>query len=177
MFSPPENFIKEGLTNFASSTLFGSLGPIAKPLINKVTNIFSEGFDYITGNTQNASSSIGVSSIKQFATGGKPQTGQLFIANEAGPELVGNIGNGGTSVANNNMILESMRKAVYEATHNALVDVFNQTKSIRTSETHFHINENGLSVFDDSTLRQLARVLAPHINGNNVNIADISFSL
>ncbi len=51
-----------------------------------------------------------------FATGGFPDAGQLFIANEsgAGAELVGNIG-GRTAVASNSDILNGIREGVYEA--------------------------------------------------------------
>lgn len=49
-----------------------------------------------------------------FASGGFPDEGQLFIANEAGPELVGTMG-GRTAVANNQEITEGIRQAVYDA--------------------------------------------------------------
>lgn len=50
----------------------------------------------------------------KFATGGFPDEGQMFIAREAGPEMVGTIG-GRTAVANNDQIVESIRAGVYEA--------------------------------------------------------------
>ena len=49
-----------------------------------------------------------------FASGGFPQEGQLFFANEAGPELVGAMG-GRTAVANNDQIVEGIRQGVYDA--------------------------------------------------------------
>ena len=52
------------------------------------------------------------SSITAFANGGYPDTGQLFIANESGAELVGNIG-GRTAVANNDMIVKAIEQASY----------------------------------------------------------------
>ena len=45
-----------------------------------------------------------------FASGGFPDTGELFVAREAGPELVGTIG-GKTAVANNNQIVEGIASA------------------------------------------------------------------
>lgn len=45
-----------------------------------------------------------------FASGGFPDTGELFVAREAGPELVGTI-NGHTAVANNNQIVEGIASA------------------------------------------------------------------
>lgn len=49
-----------------------------------------------------------------FADGGFPTTGQLFFANEAGPEMVGTMG-GRTAVANNEQIVEGIRQGVYDA--------------------------------------------------------------
>lgn len=49
-----------------------------------------------------------------FATGGFPSEGELFVAREAGPEMVGTIG-GRTAVANNDQIVEGIRQGVYEA--------------------------------------------------------------
>ena len=51
---------------------------------------------------------------KQYATGGFPTTGQMFVAREAGPELVGNIGKK-TAVANNEQIVSSVARGVAEA--------------------------------------------------------------
>lgn len=49
-----------------------------------------------------------------FASGGFPDVGQLFVAREQGPELVGRIGNQ-SAVANNNQIIDGIRQGVYEA--------------------------------------------------------------
>lgn len=46
-----------------------------------------------------------------YAGGGFPDAGQLFVANEAGPELVGNIG-GRTAVANSDQITTGIAQAV-----------------------------------------------------------------
>jgi hypothetical protein len=49
-----------------------------------------------------------------FATGGFPDEGQLFVAREAGPEMVGTIG-GRTAVGSNDQIVEGIRQGVYDA--------------------------------------------------------------
>jgi phage-related protein len=49
-----------------------------------------------------------------FATGGFPTAGQMFLAREAGPELVGTIGSR-NAVVNNSQIVESVSKGVYDA--------------------------------------------------------------
>ena len=46
-----------------------------------------------------------------FAAGGFPQEGELFLARESGPELVGKLGNS-TAVANNDQITEGIRQAL-----------------------------------------------------------------
>ena len=57
--------------------------------------------------------------IDWYAQGGYPDAGQLFIANEAGPELVGNIGNK-TAVANKDQITTAIANATYQAMSKAL---------------------------------------------------------
>lgn len=56
-------------------------------------------------------SSGGGSSVSQYASGGFPEPSQLFIAREAGPELVGTIG-ARTAVANNDQIVEGIARGV-----------------------------------------------------------------
>ena len=78
--------------------VFGAGGSISKALSG-----FNAGFTVgITGN--------GGAKIEAEASGGFPDTGELFIAREAGPELVGTI-NGHTAVANNSQIVEGIASA------------------------------------------------------------------
>lgn len=58
-------------------------------------------------------------SVSYYAEGGFPAEGQMFIAREAGPEMVGSIGNR-TAVANNDQIVESVSKGVYQAVVQAM---------------------------------------------------------
>ena len=79
--------------------------------------------------------------IAGFASGGFPDEGQLFIANEAGAEMVGSIG-GRTAVANNDQIVEGIRQGVYEAVmaansngnNNFDVRVFLDSREIKTGQ-------------------------------------------
>lgn len=57
---------------------------------------------------------ISVPEIPQLANGGFVDSGQLFIAREAGAELVGGLG-GRTAVANNEQIVEGIKQGVIEA--------------------------------------------------------------
>lgn len=52
--------------------------------------------------------------IQKLASGGFVQSGQLFVAREAGPELVGSIG-GRTAVANNEQIVAAVSAGVAQA--------------------------------------------------------------
>ena len=62
---------------------------------------------------------VSLGRIKGYADGGFPDVGQMFIANEAGPELVGSIGNR-SAVVNNDQIVESVSKGVYKAVVQAM---------------------------------------------------------
>ena len=57
---------------------------------------------------------IGKVSMSEYAQGGWPSVGDLFIANEAGPEYVASIGNK-TAVANNDQIVEGIQGGVERA--------------------------------------------------------------
>ena len=62
---------------------------------------------------------ISLGRVDFFANGGFPDSGQMFVAREAGPELVGTIGNR-TAVANNNQIIAGIEEAAYRGFMRAL---------------------------------------------------------
>ena len=86
------------------------------------------------------------SKTKAYATGGFPEEGQMFIANERGPELVGNIG-GSTAVVNNQQIVESVSQGVASA----VAGVLTNQKSTSQSAQYLYINgsEFAKAVYDD----------------------------
>lgn len=55
--------------------------------------------------------SVQITPVSAFASGGYPTTGEMFLARESGPELVGRIGNR-TAVANNDQITDGIATAV-----------------------------------------------------------------
>lgn len=57
--------------------------------------------------------------ITAYANGGLPDAGQMFVAREAGPEMVGTIG-GHTAVMNNDQIVASVSAGVYQAVVSAM---------------------------------------------------------
>ena len=83
--------------------------------------------------------------IQKRASGGFVDEGQLFIAREAGAEMVGTIG-GHTAVANNDQIVEGIRQGVFEAVmaansngnNDVSVKVYLDSREIRTGQNRIN---------------------------------------
>lgn len=75
--------------------------------------------------------------IDLWAGGGFPPTGQLFIAREAGAELVGNIG-GRTAVANNEQIVAGIATGVRDA-NSGVIDAINTLIEV-VAEKEMNVN-------------------------------------
>ena len=73
----------------------------------------------ITGSFSLSPPSIPKISVKWYGEGGLPDVGELFVAREAGPELVGSIG-GRTAVANNDQIVTAVSEGVAKAVSKVL---------------------------------------------------------
>ena len=80
--------------------------------------------------------------IKRYAAGGVPNVGQLFWANEAGPELVGTLG-GHTAVMNNDQIVASVSDGVARAVASVL-------GSNRGGNQPIQITLDGKVIFDST---------------------------
>ena len=97
-----------GLINTVSSYFGGpQFGMISLPRINYSpagTTVNSRGASHYSG---------------KFATGGFPDEGQMFIAREAGPEMVGTVG-GRTAVATNADIVAAIEGGVFRAVSSAM---------------------------------------------------------
>lgn len=81
-------------------------------MIQAVIDKVNEAIESIN-HLNSMSISVGGGGIPGFAAGGFPTTGSLFVANEAGPELVGTV-NGRTAVANHGEIT-GIKDAVYQS--------------------------------------------------------------
>lgn len=99
-----------GLLDGLSSMVSG-IASWAGGVWNSITGIFSGG---TAAQASYSISTVPGRSIQQYATGGFPEYGQLFIANEDAPELVGNIGRQ-TAVANTQQIVQGIAAGVAEA--------------------------------------------------------------
>ena len=71
--------------------------------------------------------------IPKFAEGGLVNEGQMFIAREAGPELVGSIGSR-TAVANNDQIVDAVSQGVYRAVVQAMAQSGDQTVEAKVND-------------------------------------------
>lgn len=74
----------------------------------------SKGIANIMSQVGKNTKSVGSIYVKPYALGGFPDMGQMFIARESGPELVGNIG-GRTAVVNNDQIVQAVSVGVANA--------------------------------------------------------------
>ncbi len=106
------NGLIKGLNNVVSIPFKG-----INTAINKIKSIEIAGLSPFSG-----LQTISVPEIPQLAEGGFPKSGQLFIAREAGAEMVGNIG-GRTAVANNDQIVNG----IYEGVKAAMRDAINNS--------------------------------------------------
>lgn len=75
--------------------------------------------------------------IPAYAGGGFPPVGQLFIARENGPEMVGDIG-GRTAVANNDQIIEGIAGGVRDGNEEVINAIYAMTQQLINA-----IRENG----------------------------------
>lgn len=89
---------------------------------NAITKIVTTLNKFITAINKLPGIEVSLIPVPKFAEGGFPMQGQMFVAREAGPELVGTIG-GRTAVANNDQIVEGISAGVEwaNAKQNALL--------------------------------------------------------
>ncbi len=111
---------------------------------------------------KNVIKTISVPQIPLLAQGGFPEMGQMFIAREAGAELVGNIG-GRTAVMNNDQIVESVSTGVYQAVLAALGG-----NTDEGGETNIVINLDGEKIYENQ--QRIARG-----RGYNMGMGAFSF--
>lgn len=113
MFTAVSGFAKgcvNGIIGFFEGMINGVIDAINGAL--KFFNNIVSAAAKITGDSWGGVTLVPKVHIPRFAEGGYPDTGQLFIANESGAELVGNM-NGKPAVASNNEIT-GIRDAIYE---------------------------------------------------------------
>jgi len=101
----------------------------ARNFSNTVTGLVASFTSWVTGRraTGGLYKNGKWSPIQQYAAGGSPNAGQVFIAREAGPELVGSLG-GHTAVMNNDQIVASVADGVRRAQSSTIAVLREQNK-------------------------------------------------
>lgn len=141
------------LDNFSSSARgwVGAIGLIAGALLGVAVAIMAIKQASLSAIMPVALASIGAfavgitalvknASIPQYAEGGFPAQGEIFVARERGPELVGSMG-GKTTVANNYQIEQGIEEASYRGFMRAMSQ--NQTSNKLVIEGK-NINDSAL---------------------------------
>lgn len=85
---------------------------------NSLAGLTGKKYSHVGGYTMQQAQRF---NIEMFANGGFPRSGEMFIAGEAGAEMVGNIG-GKTAVANNDQIERAIFNAVLTAMSQAMAN-------------------------------------------------------
>lgn len=105
--------------------------------------------------------SLGRISIPTYAEGGFPEQGQMFIAREAGAEMVGNIGRR-TAVANNDQIVSGIAGGVAEANEEQNILLREQNsllRSILEKDSGVYLDGKNLTNSVEKHQRERGRVL------------------
>lgn len=136
------------------SNAIPNLYNVGKDVIQNFANGFSSvhipmphiGWDWNGGNIKigNFSFSLPRFNLNWYANGGFPDMGEMFIARESGPELVGRMGNR-SAVANNNQIIAGIRAGVFEAVVNAFESM--QGSSNRSQEIRIYLEGDAKKLF------------------------------
>ena len=90
-----------------------------RPVVTVTVNADTSNFRRQVNSLAGMNVSVNANPVSLHAGGGFPTQGEMFIAREAGPELVGSI-NGHTAVANNDQIVKGIQSGVFSAMMSAL---------------------------------------------------------
>lgn len=142
------------ITRFVRKMANSVIG-IVNSVIDSINNLFHISFKGLTLLGKEVIPAFNVRlvnlhHIRTFAEGGFPDQGQLFIAREAGAEMVGSIGRR-AAVANNDQIVEGISSGVSNANEELISTLFAVGQQIIQA-----INEKDTDVYMDKTKVSLA---------------------
>ena len=111
--------LPDALVNVGKNLIYGlwnGVLSVGSWLYDKVGSYFGKLWDIITDSVGSFGRGVraGYETVPRFASGGYVSDGVLFMAREAGPEMVGRIGNR-NAVANNDQIVSGIAAGVEEA--------------------------------------------------------------
>ena len=138
------------ITRFMKNMLNGIIG-----VVNEMITFINEVVSAVTFGA------VTIPLIPMLADGGFPEQGQMFIAREAGAEMVGNIGRR-TAVANNDQIVSGIAGGVAEANgeQNALLREQNSLlRAILEKDSGVYLDGRSLTNSVEKYQRERGRVL------------------
>lgn len=142
---------------------WSSIQRIIDDVIEEILSAVSNWWDGLFGG-KDAEVDVGMNAkvgVSAYATGGFPEQGQLFVAREAGAEMVGNIGRR-TAVANNDQIVSGIAGGVAEANEeqNALLREQNSLlRAILEKDSGVYLDGKNLTNSVEKYQRERGRVL------------------
>lgn len=139
--------IKKSITDKTVTVSLSVKDKVTSIVRNVCTKIVDTLNKFITAINKLPGIDVSLIDPPKFARGGFPPTGQMFIAREAGPEMVGSIG-GRTAVANNDQIVEGISAGVEwaNAKQNALLAEQNSLlRQLLEKDTSVEITANSIS--------------------------------
>ena len=119
----------KGVVNTMASLIVGVVNVVIDA-VNKILAVTIDIPDWLGGGTLTLGVQIPKIPIPQFAEGGFPEQGQMFIARESGAEMVGTIGRK-TAVANNDQIVAGIAGGVASANEEQNVLLREQNSLLR----------------------------------------------
>lgn len=125
-------------------------------------------WDLVTGKAEGGVYKNGRwSKVQSYASGGSPNHGQMFIAREKGPELVGTLG-GHTAVMNNNQIVSSVSSGVYNAVSSVMGKVaqslYNAVSSLKVETRLPEIKANAIPALKNAGTAEHDREMTEILN-------------
>lgn len=106
--------------------------------------------------------------VNWYASGGFPENGEMFVAREAGPEMVGRMGKK-NAVANNNQIIEGIKAGVFEA----VMDAFNASGAFNQKSQEKNVTLELLIKADSETLYRVVRKGKQKYDGRYMIVEEI----
>jgi hypothetical protein len=160
LFKSVGTVVVDFVSNMFKSIINGILSAIERT-INGFIRMLNGAIGIINGIPGVNITKVELLSIPRLAEGGFPETGQMFIAREAGAEMVGTIGRK-TAVANNDQIVSGIANGVAEANSEQNVLLREQNSLLRAlleKESGTYLDGRSLTKSVEKYQRERGRVL------------------
>lgn len=165
-----------GIPSLISSGI-GNLWNVGKNAISSFARGFSSvhipmphiGWNWNNFNLGSFRFSVPSFNLRWYANGGFPATGEMFVARESGPEMVGRMGKK-SAVANNDQIVDGIKAGVFEA----VMDAFEASGILESDQSSKQAPVIELTIKTDSeTLYKLVRKGKEKYNGRYMIVETI----